>query len=189
VIAPLSRDTLPDLAALFGVTATTRNCYCMWFIQTSGETSAGWSDGGNRAAFEALACESDLPMGLLAYRDGVPVGWVAAGPRERYGRALRSKVLAQRDATEDDRVWLVSCLFIHRDARRTGLSRDLINAAAELAREHGASAIEGFPLNAEKPRTSGDAFVGVEGMFAACGFEVVARPTPARVLMRRPLTG
>jgi GNAT superfamily N-acetyltransferase len=100
---------------------------------------------------------------------------------------LRSRILAERDATEDDSVWLVSCLYIRRDARRTGLSRDLINAAVDLARQRGAQAVEGFPLNADKPRSSGDAFVGVEGMFAACGFHVVSRPTPARVLMRRPL--
>jgi GNAT superfamily N-acetyltransferase len=186
VIAALTPDTLPDLAKLFGVSATTRNCYCVWFIQSAEETKTGWS-GGNQVAFEAFACDSELPMGLLAYRENEPVGWVAAGPRRRYGRALRSKVLATRDPDEDDAVWLVSCLFIRRDARRAGLSRDLINAAVDLARAHGATAVEGFPLNAAKPRSSGEAFVGVESMFAACGFTVVSRPTPARVIMRHPL--
>jgi len=186
VIAPLTPETLPDLAELFGVSATTRGCYCMWFVQSAAASEAGWS-GGNRVAFEAMACESELPMGLLAYRDGEPVGWVAVGPRQRYGRALRSKVLAGRDAGEDDGVWLVTCLFIRRDARRAGLSKELITAAVDLARSHAATAVEGFPLNAAKPRSSGDAFVGVEGMFADCGFHVVSHPTPARVLMRHPL--
>jgi GNAT superfamily N-acetyltransferase len=103
-------------------------------------------------------------------------------------RALRSPVLKARDVAEDPRVWLVPCFFVRRDARRQGVTHALLDAAVELARQHGATAVEGFPLAGDARRTAADAYLGVEPLFAASGFHVVARPTPARVLMRRQLS-
>jgi GNAT superfamily N-acetyltransferase len=185
-IEAVTADRLPDLATLFGSNKTTTGCYCMWFLVPAKESSAGWS-GGNRVAFEAATGTAAEPMGLLAYRDGEPIGWCAAGPRTRYARALRSPVLAGRDVDADTRVWLVPCFYVRRDARRSGVTRALLNGAVALARTHRATAIEGFPLAGEKRRSTGEAFVGVEPLFAACGFEVIDRPTAARVVMRREL--
>ncbi|MGE5828405.1 MAG: GNAT family N-acetyltransferase, partial [Micromonosporaceae bacterium] len=120
-------------------------------------------------------------------RDGEPVGWCAAGPRSRYARALRSPLLAERDTAEDDSVWLVPCFYVRRDARRAGVTKALLEAAAALARQHGARAIEGFPQAGNTRRAAGDAYVGVEPMFAACGFTPTDRRTANRVVMRRPL--
>lgn len=179
-------DRLDDLAQLFGRSRTTSGCYCMWNIVSSKECSAGWR-GGNRVAFEALAGDAPEPLGLLAYRDGEPVGWCAAGPRSRYGRALRSSTLKAREPAEDASVWLVPCFFIRTDARRAGVSRALLTAAVDLARRHGATAIEGFPLAGDGRRAAGEAFLGVEPLFASCGFTPVHRPSAGRVVMRRAL--
>ena len=185
-MAPVSADRLPDLAALFGGNGTTRGCYCMWFINTAKEVHAGWG-GGNREAFESCTRAEARPMGLLAYADGEPVGWCAAGPRSRYGRALRSTVLRRHDPAEDDSVWLVPCFFVRVGFRRQGIMRELLTHAVDLAAGHGATAIEGFPLSGEKRRGSGDAYLGVESLFATCGFAIVDRPTANRVVMRREL--
>jgi GNAT superfamily N-acetyltransferase len=185
-VRPVTVETLPDLATLFGANATTRGCYCMWFLLSAKQCQEGWG-GGNRTAFEARARAETLPMGLLAYVDAEPVGWCAAGPRSRYSRALRSPVLAAHDPTEDDRVWLVPCFFIRAGFRRRGITRALLDQAALLAAAHGATAVEGFPLSGDRRRGAGDAYLGVEPLFAACGFSVVDRPTPNRVVMRRDL--
>jgi GNAT superfamily N-acetyltransferase len=185
-IAPMTVELLPDLAALFGTSRTTSGCYCMWFVQPAKQIQAGWS-GGNKLAFEACTQEEQEPMGLLAYVDGQPVGWCAAGPRSRYARALRSAVLRQRDAGEDDQTWLVPCFFVRTGFRRRGIMRELLTGAVALAREHGASAVEGFPLAGDQRRGAGDAYLGVEPVFAACGFTVVDRPTANRAVMRRDL--
>lgn len=186
MIAPMTAARLPDLAALFGTSRTTNGCYCMWFLQPAKQSQAGWS-GGNKLAFEACARDEQLPMGLLAYNDGQPVGWCAAGPRSRYARALRSAVLRQRDPAADDRTWLVPCFFVRTAFRRQGVMRELLTGAVALAAEHGASAVEGFPLAGDRRRGSGDAYLGVEPLFAACGFVAVDRPTPNRVVMRLDL--
>lgn len=185
-VAPLNSDRLADLAGLFGVSKTTSGCYCMWFIVPAKDSQAGWQ-GGNKAAFEAITCSERHPTGLLAYRGGEAVGWAALGPRSRYARALRSAVLAERDPTEDDGVWLVPCFFVRRDARGAGVTRLLLDNAVALAKKRGARAVEGFPLAGGRRHSAAEAFLGVEELFASCGFDVVSRPTPKRVHMRRNL--
>jgi GNAT superfamily N-acetyltransferase len=185
-IAPMSVERLPDLAALFGTSRTTSGCYCMWFLRPATVVQAGWS-GANKLAFEACTRDEQHPMGLLAYVDGQPVGWCAAGPRSRYARALRSAVLRQRDAGEDHQTWLVPCFFVRTGFRRQGIMRELLTRAVWLAQEHGARAVEGFPLAGDQRRGAGEAYLGVEPVFAACGFIPVDRPTANRVVMRRDL--
>jgi GNAT superfamily N-acetyltransferase len=188
-VHPVDAGRLSDLDTLFATTKTTAGCRCLWFIVSAKQCEAGWGEA-NRVAFAALATAELDPVGLLAYRDGEPVGWCAAGPRTRFARALRSPVLAAAPADEgatDADVWLVPCFYVRRDARRAGVTRLLLTAAVSLARDRGAVAIEGFPLSGDRRRPAGEAYLGVEPVFAACGFTPVARPTPNRVVMRHPL--
>jgi GNAT superfamily N-acetyltransferase len=187
-IRAVTGERLADVADLFTTNGTTRGCWCMYHIATAEEYRRGYG-AGNRAAFESLADEGNEPLGLLAYRDGVPVGWVAAGPRRRYARAIgpRSKILAERDSAEDDDVWLVPCFFTRGGHRRQGVTSALLAAAVELAARHGATAVEGFPRSSGQ-KFSADDYLGREDVFAACGFDCVTRPTPRRVVMRRDLT-
>jgi len=187
-VRPATADRLPDLADLFDTNGTTRGCWCMFFLVTGKAFSAGWGRV-NRAGFEEFAADVDPPAGLLAYRGDEPVGWCATGPRGRYPRALRSTVLKGRDRADDADIWLVPCFFVRRDARRSGVTRALLDYAVGMAAEYGARAVEGFPLAGTDRHPSGEAFLGTEPVFADCGFTVVSRPTPRRVIMRRELRG
>ena len=53
----------------------------------------------------------------------------------------------------------------------------------DFARERGARAIEGYPMN-EQARDRGELHVGTEGVFADAGFTAVSRPTLRRVVIR-----
>jgi hypothetical protein len=53
----------------------------------------------------------------------------------------------------------------------------------DFARERGARALEGYPINT-KNVISEELHVGTEGVFAAAGLVEVARPTLRRVVMR-----
>lgn len=201
MIHPVTPDRLDDLAALFKTHASTRGCYCMCFRGPRRDFVTGW-DGGNKANFERLAKTDDPPPGLLAYRDDEPVGWCSVGPRSRYDRAIsqRAVILKERDPAEDDDVWLVPCFFVRVGKRKHGTTYQLLNAAVTMAQQYDATAIEGFPLagnrrNDAEPiaasavkSASADGYLGRESLFAACGFEPIARPTPRRVVMRRDLT-
>lgn len=85
-VEPLSLDRLADLDAVFGARgcAEARRCYCMYYRRAGswpelapGETLAA----RNRADLLALLGRGIVP-GLLAYREGRPLGWVSLGPRE-----------------------------------------------------------------------------------------------------------
>ncbi|HWL43478.1 MAG TPA: GNAT family N-acetyltransferase [Ilumatobacter sp.] len=186
-VEPVTVERLSDLADLFTTNGTTRGCWCMYHILSNRQFGDGYGPG-NRAAFERLATESELPMGVLAYHDGTPVGWCAVGPRARYQRAVgpRARILADRDPAEDDDVWLVSCFFTRVGFRGRGLTHRLLDAAAALARVYGARAVEGFPRAAGRSGSPDD-YLGSEELFAAHDFACVARPSPQRVVVRKSL--
>lgn len=185
-VQPVTADRLDDLADLFTTGPATRGCWCVWMLSTPKERHEGWG-AGNRARFESFARTADPPAGLLAYHEGQAVGWCATGPRTRYPAAIspRATILKGRDKAEDDDVWLVPCFFVRVGFRRSGTSYALLNAAVDLAREAGATAIEGFPLAGNV--RSADEFLGRETLFERCGFTCVARPTPRRAVMRKEL--
>jgi len=116
------------------------------------------------------------PPGVLAYVDGEPAGWCAVAPRTEYKRLARSRATAPFD---DQPVWSVVCFFVRGGMRRAGLSRALLSAAVDLAIEHGATIVEGYPVEGTR-----NLFRGVASVFKDAGFKEVARRLPNRPLMR-----
>jgi hypothetical protein len=100
----------------------------------------------------------------------------------------RAKILARRDPAEDDDVWLVPCFFVRVGERGQGITSALLDAAVELAREHGATAVEGFPRSAGQP-PSPDDFLGrpggePPGEATPCGSAFVSAAEPAEQAKR-----
>jgi GNAT superfamily N-acetyltransferase len=135
----------------------------------------------NRRAMRRLV-ESGARPGVLAYRGGKAIGWCAIAPRRDYPALARSRVLAPID---DEPVWSISCLFIRKEERRTGLSVRLLRAAVEFAARRGARIIEGYPIEPAMERTP-DPFVwtGIPSSFRKAGFKEVARRSRSRPIMR-----
>jgi GNAT superfamily N-acetyltransferase len=185
-IKAVTSDLMDDVAQLFCSDKVAEKCWCMWFIMPVKAFHAAGSEG-NRASFTELAARSKRPLGLLAYQNGEPVGWCAAGPRSRYVRALKTPTYRGGKEEDDNEVWLVPCFFVRKDAQGRGVSRALLETAVQLAQENGATAIEGFPYAGSKRRSGGDVQVGFEPLFASCGFAVIRAPSTSRVVMRREL--
>ena len=181
---PVGPEELSELASLFDSERNTRRCWCMAFCETRAQFGVGWVTGANRRRFEALAAAGPVPMGILASRDGVPVGWGACGPRARYVAATSSRNMTMRSRATT--VWLVPCLFVRAGHRGQGVTHALLRSAVALARREEADAIEGWPLAASEQRP-GDAFLGRQQVFADVGFQTVDRPSPDRVIMRLEL--
>ena len=186
-IIPVTADVLEDVTELFESNGSTRGCWCMAFVVPQSEYHIG-RYGGNRAKFEELLRTERAPLGLLGYDDGTPAAWCAAGPRARFERAMSSssRMMRHRDPQEDTSVWFVPCFFVRVGHRRAGTTRAMLEAAVDLARVHGATAIEGFPLAHDNPGTA-DGYYGREHVFADVGFTCVTRPTPKRAVMRLEL--
>jgi GNAT superfamily N-acetyltransferase len=175
---------LDDLAELFGTTVVTTRCHCTWFLLRDPERSRVWDAGGSRECFDRFTIEAPAPTGVLAYDGGTAIGWCAIGPRAWYPRLEIAR--AWRGGDPD--AWAVTCFYVRRAARRTGLTGELLEAAVALAGEHGATVVEGAPRAAGFKTSGGDCYVGFESTFRACGFIEAGPRDGKRLLMRRPLS-
>ncbi len=170
----LTPDRWRDLSELFSTSAVTRHCWCIWPRTTADYHQQ--TDATNKRSFRKIVETEPSPPGVLAYVDGVTAGWCAVAPREQYTRLVRSRATAQLD---DAQVWSVVCFFIRRGMRGKGLATTLLSAAVDLAAHHGATIVEGYPVEG-----SGDPFHGVASVFTSIGFKEVARRVPNRPFMR-----
>jgi GNAT superfamily N-acetyltransferase len=180
---PLTPERWPDLERLFGPNEACDGCWCM-FWRMRGPDYRKSSSPANKRAFKQVCRTAPRPPGILAYRDGAAVGWVAIAPRADYTRLAEARLLA---ALDDKPVWSITCFFIHRTARRQGLMEKLIAAATAFARGESATLIEAYPKVAAGKMTSGDLYVGTVRCFERAGFEIAARPSETRAVMRRVL--
>jgi GNAT superfamily N-acetyltransferase len=182
-VAPLTPGRWSDLERLFGPRGACGGCWCMTPRLSRAEYERGKGEG-NRAALRALVDAGAQP-GLIGYRGGQPVAWCALGPRQEFGLLARSRVLAPVD---DAPVWSIVCLFVDRSARHQGLSVAMLEAAAGHVRARGGRIVEGYPVEprqGEVPPVF--AYTGLAAAFRAAGFREVARRSPTRPIMRRPL--
>jgi GNAT superfamily N-acetyltransferase len=182
-IHPLTEERWPDLEALFGKNGACGGCWCM-FWRLRGSDFERQKGEPNRQALHGLVHGGQVP-GLLAYSEGKPVGWIAVEPREAYPRLERSRTLKPLD---EQPVWSVTCFFVARPFRRQGVTVELLRAAAEHARRHGARIVEGYPVEPKKGEAP-DVFVytGVPGAFRKAGFTEAARRSETRPVFRRVL--
>jgi len=177
---PVTSDRWQDFEKLFGPNGACAGCWCMWWRLPRAEfTQKHYA--GNKRAIKKIIITGQEP-GILAYADGEPIGWCAIAPREVYPSLDRSKVLQRVD---DQPVWSVTCFYIARHYRKYGMTGQLLEAAIQFARQHGAKIIEGYPIDAGGEKKSAPSiFTGLASTFERAGFVEVARRSPTRPIMR-----
>ena len=87
----------------------------------------------------------------------------------------------------------MTCFAVDARHRGHGVGRALLTGAVAHARDHGASAIEGHPVDVDRlkaRKVSGSAlYTGTLAMFAAAGFTEIGRTFVSRPVMRLSLDG
>jgi len=129
---------------------------------------------------------STTTSGLVAFLDDQPVGWCAVEPRTAYEGLIRNNRVPWDGRDEDradDSVWAVTCVFTRAGYRKRGVSRALVAAAVDHARDRGARALEGYPINTTNVIDE-ELHVGTVSVFADAGFVEITRPSKRRVVMR-----
>jgi len=180
---PLTPDRWTDFTTLFGKNGAASGCWCMWWRQTRAEFDRDHGEK-NKRAMKRIVDSGEVP-GIIAYKGDEPVGWCSIAPRERYPSLDRSRVLKRLD---DKPVWSLVCLFVHRDHRGKGMGVAMAKAAVAYARSQGVRIIEAYPTAPRgRKLQSVSSFMGTPSLFAKAGFKEVARPSDARVIMRRRL--
>lgn len=131
-----------------------------------------------------------VPPGVLAYDGEDVVGWAAVHPRSATNFARNRKI----PHVDDLDVWSIWCLRVRPGHRGQGVAHHLLSGAVDFAREHGAPAVEGYPVDNDGAKVNPTmAYVGTKRLFEEAGFVEAADTTSvidgfARVVMRRSLT-
>ena len=117
------------------------------------------------------------------------MGWAAVAPRADTTFARNRKI----PHVDDQPVWCVWCIRVRPGHRGQGISHHLLRGAVALAREGGAPAVEGYPVdNGGEKVDLTMAYVGTRRLFEDEGFVHAADTTSTldgfpRVLMRLDL--
>ncbi|MCO7220944.1 N-acetyltransferase [Klenkia sp. PcliD-1-E] len=178
-VRPLALADLDALAQVLGPTGRRADsCWCQRFRRHD--------EPDNRSALEAEVRAAPVPVGLLAVDDG-PVGWTRVVPRAGLPGITGNRALA-RLLDDDPSAWWVACVAVRRDARGRGVGAALLRAAATWAAEHGASVLDGHPVDTALGGGSPSAlFTGTRSMFERAGFTEFGRTYRTRPVMRRDL--
>ncbi|MEV4393019.1 GNAT family N-acetyltransferase [Nonomuraea sp. NPDC049607] len=171
-IEPASADRFDDVSTMLaprrpGTTA----CWCLSHrIDPAVNRELG---PDQRPGYMRRLCRQPVAPGVLAYDVDEVVGWAGVAPRaEVYSVARNSRIPKIGD---DLAIWSIWCLKVRAGHRGRGVARALIDGAVRFAREHGAAAVEGYPVdNDGKKIDTMLAFVGTRSLFESAGFVKIA---------------
>ena len=174
----VGRGRWEDFERLFEARGSPKYCWCMVWRRMP----RGVSRSDSQAKKDALHSfvKSGTPVGILGYLDNEPVAWCSIAPRGSY------RNLGGPDDPADaiGSVWSIVCFFVPRRLRGKGMTRRLIGAAVDHAREKGATVVEAYPVD---PTSPSYLFMGFVGTFEAMGFREVGRAGTRRYVMRLSL--
>lgn len=79
---PVTAATREDFIAVFDGPGGPKYCWCMAWRQISGDRQQASNATRKREILERV--DAKVPIGLVGYADGDPVGWVSIAPRDTY---------------------------------------------------------------------------------------------------------
>lgn len=158
-----------------------QGCWCMAYRDSRVPVD-------ERAAYMQRECATEPGPGVLAYVDGEPAGWCSVAPRASYRRLMSSRTIP----VLDESAWSIVCFVVRAGYRGRGLMHDLLDGAVAHARKHGATTVEGYPVELEGRLDPITGYMGTTELFEAHGFiraaETTSRPNGGtRWIMRREL--
>lgn len=176
---PLTPDLWADFERLFGPRGACAGCWCT-FWKLRGKAYEENTGEPARQMQKSIVDSGTVP-GLLAFYGDEPVGWIAVEPRSAYPKLAHSRILKPVD---DASPWSVTCFFVAKQARRQGLTVELLKAAIGYVREQGGKILEGYPVDAERDLPDVFVYHGTAAAFQKAGFVEVARRSETRPIMR-----
>jgi hypothetical protein len=142
-------------------------CWCTSFHPPRGEKYKGWE--GSRA-YKALLVGEGRAHAALVFSGAVAVGWCQYGtPEELPNIYHRREYEAGLTSLPDFRI---TCLFVDRNHRRSGVAAIALAGALELIVQTGGGVVEAYPQDTPGKKTSASfLYNGTRGMFEQAGFE------------------
>lgn len=177
---PVTKDRWSDFEILFGERGACGGCWCMLWRLTRKEFESQKGEG-NRRAMKAVVQSGQIP-GIMAYSQGQPAAWCSVAPREHFPALGRSRILKPLDELP---VWSITCLFVEKQYRRTGISTRMIAAAVVHVKKQGGTIVEAYPVEPKKDKMPDVfAWTGLASAYTRAGFVECARRSETRPIMR-----
>jgi len=176
-----------DVATMVGPKRPDANvCWCLSYRIPNKENQSLAGKARGRKVQQLI---EHGPPGVLAYDGDEVVGWAAVHRRAETTFATNRKI----PHVDDRDVWSVWCIRVRPGHRGQGISHALLEGAVSFARDQGAPAIEGYPVdNRGRKVDLTMAYVGTRALFEKAGFSKAADTDSVlngfpRVLMRLEL--
>ena len=173
---PVTTANWRDFEAFFEAPGAPKHCWCMVWRRSAEE--ARLRGGPDRKRQMKARIDRGVPVGLLAYLGNTAIAWVSIAPRGSY------RNLGGPPPKPGETIWSLVCFYVSRAHRGDGLSRRLIGAAVDHARENAATVVEAYPVDETAPSYR---FMGFAPVFAAAGFTETGRAGTRRHVMRLTL--
>ena len=187
-VHPATAGRFDDVALILGPKNPSSSvCWCLSH-RVDSRTNRELT-GPARGEYVRALCSRPVAPGVLGYADGHVVGWAAVAPRAELPFARSTKI----PRVDELPVWSVWCIRVRPGHRGKGIAGALLEGAVAYAREQGAPAVEGYPVdNAGQKVDTTMAYVGTRGLFERAGFTRAADTTSVsggfpRVVMRLAL--
>jgi GNAT superfamily N-acetyltransferase len=182
VVRPVTEALFDDVQTILGARGEAARCQCQGYRM--GWTARHTDDVQGRR--ELLRDQVIEGHGLVAHLDGEPVGWCSLAPRRDYTYLRQTTWRGRSEDKEDPGVWAVTCFVTRAGYRRQGVSRALAGGTVDLPREHGARAVEAYPMKPApgKEVPWGEMHVGALSAFLAAGYRIVHVPSLRRAIVR-----
>lgn len=181
-VRAVDAESFDDVQVVLGTRGQAAHCQCQgyrlgWHAQHSDDVQ------GRRELLRDQVIEG---YGLVAHLDGEPVGWCSLAPRSDYPYLRQTTWRGRGEDRDDPGIWAVTCLVSRAGHRRQGVSRALVAATLDLPRQHGARAIEAYPMKPApgKDVPWGELHVGALSSYLAAGYRVVHTPSLRRAVVR-----
>ena len=185
VVRALTPDTYPAWLAL----AQKHNgvwggCYCSYFHDDTEQTVKSEYD---RATFKQRLVEEGVAHAALVFDGDVAIAWCEFGGPVGLPNIYHRK---QYDAGEANPApWRITCFFVDRDHRRSGVAREALDGALELIAQAGGGEVVSFPNELVPGKKTSSSFLhnGTRAMFEKAGFTFERLIGKSKTVMRRTI--
>ena len=177
---PVTSDNWTDFEKLFESRGGPKSCWCTVWRTVEKRTDSDRPATAKKREMERRISDGE-PVGLLGYAGAEPVAWCSIAPRN----TCRATMSDPMPGDENQNIWSIVCFFVSRSHRGQGVLRSLIAAAETHAAKHGATLVEGYPVDEDAPSYR---FGGFLPTFEQAGYSRVGKKGARRHVVRKRLT-
>ena len=187
VIKPLTPETFPAWLAL----AEKHNgvwggCYCSYFHDDTAEKVKSEYDG---PTFKQRLVHEGVAHAALVFERDAAIAWCEYGSPEELPRICHRKQYYAGETSPAP--WCITCFFVDRDHRRSGVAYEALEGALLLIAKAGGGEVVSFSNELAPGTKTSSSFLhnGTRAMFEQAGFTFVRHIGKSKTVMRKTIAG